>query len=296
MKPNREFKSGFAALVGRPNVGKSSLLNTFVGQKLTITSEKPQTTRAQFRGILTGADFQIIWVDTPGIHHSFHKLGDQMNLKARTALEGVDLALWVLDAGTGLTEADRKIAVEIAGVKVPVFIVWNKSDLNKNPAQLESPVGFQRVFQVSARTGAGIATLLQAVTTQLPEGPLYYPPELVTDQPERLIAGELIREEILKFTEDEVPHSIAVQVERMEERANGAVYIEALIYVERDSQKGIVIGAGGERLKKIGQAARMSIEAMLDTKVFLNLWVKIRKDWRNNPAALREFGYLDGER
>lgn len=291
---NASFKSGFVALVGRPNVGKSSLMNTFVGQKVTIISDKPQTTRNQIRGILTGTEYQIIWMDTPGIHKPLHKLGVKMNDAARSAVGSVDLVLWVLDAGQGYTKADQYIAQELAGLKVPVMVVWNKLDLLEGELEKEIS-GFSEVYQVSAQTGAGINELLDAVVARLPEGPSYYPEDMVTDHPERYIVGELIREQLLKHTEEEIPHSVAVQVETMKERDNGMIFIEALIYVERDSQKGIVIGAKGERLKEIGREARENIEALLDAKVFLNLWVKVRKNWRNNLNSLKEFGYNDEE-
>lgn len=293
MKHN--FKSGFVGLIGRPNVGKSSLVNTFVGQKITITSDKPQTTRNQLKGILTGKDYQIIWLDTPGIHRPFHKLGSEMNERTRTAIHSVDLVIWVLDAGTGFTAADRHIARDLERLEIPVLVVWNKIDIQNDTSAIITPEGYEKVFTVSAVTREGIEELLQAVVSQLPNGPLYYPPDMVTDHPERFIVAELIREQILRFTDEEVPHSIAVQIEQMKERVNGDTFIEALIYVERDSQKGIIIGAKGERLKNIGQDARISIESLLDTKVFLTLWVKVRKNWRNNQASLREFGYTEDQ-
>lgn len=292
---NKTFKSGFVALIGRPNVGKSSLMNTFVGEKITITSDKPQTTRNQIRGILSGAGYQIIWLDTPGIHKAQHKLGDKMNETAKAALGSVDVALWVLDAAKGYTPADKYIAAELLQAEVPVIVVWNKTDLIDDQAHLEPVAGFETMFAVSAHTGEGIEPLLHAIVQLLPEGPAYYPEDMVTDHPERYIVGELVREQLLKYTNDEVPYSVAVQVEQMEERPDGRFFIDAVIFVERDSQKGIIIGAKGERLKNIGQAARENIESLLDTKVFLNLWVKVRKNWRDNLAALNEFGYGDEE-
>ncbi len=291
MKPN--FKSGFVALIGRPNVGKSSLMNTFVGQKVTIISDKPQTTRNQIRGILTGENYQIVWLDTPGIHKPLHKLGTKMNEKAKAALSSVDLVLWVLDAGRGYTAGDEKIAAELAACDVPVLLVWNKMDLLEKNAELPQVAGFDRVFRVSAQTGEGIDHLLETIIGILPEGPAYYPEDMVTDHPERYIVAELIREQLLIHTEDEVPHSVAVQVNEMKERDNGKIYIDAVIYVERASQKGIVIGAKGDRLKAIGRDARQAIEALLDAPEFLNLWEKVRKNWRNNLFFLNEFGYGD---
>lgn len=290
---NYKTKSGFVALVGRPNVGKSSLMNTFVGQKITIISDKPQTTRNQLRGILTDRDYQIIWLDTPGLHRPLHKLGTEMNEKAKSALKSVDIVFWVLDASKGLTAADEIIAQDIRKVDIPVMVVWNKIDLNKDLASLPKIDGFDKVYHVSAHTRQGVSELLAATVSQLPPGPFYYPPDMITDHPERFIVGELIREQVLMYTDEEVPHSIAIQIEQMKERSNGGFYIDAIIYVERDSQKGIIIGSKGERLKKIGQGARQSIEDLLDTKVYLNLWVKVRKNWRNHSGSLREFGYLD---
>lgn len=290
-KDKKSFKSGFVALAGRPNVGKSSMLNAFLGQKLVITSDKPQTTRKTLRGILTGPDYQIIWLDTPGLHRPQHELGNRMITSAKSALSGADLILWVLDATAGLTAADLKAAATLREAGSPVLVVWNKMDrLDAGSSTPELP-GFPRVYHVSAATGAGLDQLLAAIVAALPEGPQYYSPELMTDHPERFIIAELIREQVLTLTEDEVPHSVAVQVESVKERSSGLTVVEAVIYVERDSQKGIIIGAGGRRLKTIGREARLNIEKLLDGPVFLSLWVKVRKNWRNDPAALKEFGY-----
>jgi GTP-binding protein Era len=290
---NQEYKSGFAALVGRPNVGKSSLLNAFIGQKLMITSEKPQTTRNQLRGILTTGGYQIIWIDTPGLHHPQHLLGNQMVQNAFGALAGVDLILWILDADLGLTPGDLKVVESLRKYDLPVFAVWNKIDLV--PASWRRPPipGFDRVFEVSAVTQKGLPELLQEIVALLPPGPQYYPPDAITDHPEKFIVAEFIREQVLQYTKDEIPHSVAVQVEQMKERPDGRIFIEAVIFVERDSQKGILIGAGGQRLKQIGAAARLNIEQLLNAATFLSLWVKVRKNWRNNEAALKEFGYWE---
>jgi GTP-binding protein Era len=288
-------KSGFVALVGRPNVGKSSLLNTLIGQKITITSEKPQTTRNQLRGILTGDHYQIIWMDTPGLHRPLHRLGTQMVEQTWNTLKNVDLALWMLDASAGYTPADQKVAARLAEAGAPIYVVWNKIDLIEPGTALPEIPDFNRVFQLSAHSGQGVAELLAAVVATLPEGPFYYPPDQVADHPERFIVAELIREQVLKYTEDEVPHSVAVIVEQLKERAGGKVYIEAHIYVERDSQKGIIIGANGARLKKIGAAARPLIEELLNAPVYLDLWVKVRKNWRNQEKDLKEFGYWENQ-
>lgn len=294
-KDKKTFKSGFVVLAGRPNVGKSSMLNAFLGQKLMITSDKPQTTRNTLRGILTGPDYQIIWLDTPGLHRPQHELGNRMITAAQSALTEADLILWVLDAAAGLTAADLKVATTIREAGPPVLAVWNKMDqLAAGTSTPELP-GFPKIYHVSAVSGAGLDQLLAVIITALPEGPQYYSPELVTDHPERFIIAELIREQVLNMTEDEVPHSVAVQVEAVKERAAGPTVVEAVIYVERDSQKGIIIGAGGRRLKAIGREARLNIEKMLDGPVFLSLWVKVRKNWRNDPAALKEFGYVKEE-
>lgn len=288
------FKSGFVALVGRPNVGKSTLLNRIIGQKITITSDKPQTTRNQLRGILTGSDYQIIWVDTPGLHRPLHHLGEKMVKAAQTALAHVDLVLWILDADAGFRPADRKVAELLNSVKQPLFVVWNKIDLISPDQELQidqEGIRARKIFRVSAQSGVGIPELIDSLIIQLPPGPAYYPPEMITDHPERFIIAEYIREQVLNHTEEEVPHSVAVQIEDFKKRPNGQVYIEATIYVERDSQKGIIIGAKGSRLKAIGAGARVEIEQLIDSPVYLNLWVKVRKNWRNSEKTLQEFGY-----
>lgn len=285
------FKSGFVALAGRPNVGKSSLLNAFLDQKLMITSDKPQTTRNTLRGILTGPDYQIVWLDTPGLHRPQHELGNRMITAAKEALTEADLILWILDAAMGLTAADHKVAATIREAGPPVLAVWNKIDKLATGTSMPDLPGFSRIFQVSATSGAGLSELLTEIVAALPEGPQYYSAELMTDHPERFIIAELIREQVLVATEAEVPHSVAVQVEKVKEQTAGPTVVEAVIYVERDSQKGIIIGAGGKRLKAIGKEARVNIEKLLGGPVFLSLWVKVRKNWRNDPAALKEFGY-----
>ena len=291
---SEHFKSGFIAFAGRPNAGKSSLLNAFIGQKIVITSEKPQTTRNQIRGITTGPNYQIIWIDTPGLHQPLHRLGEQMVRAAREAFSGADLILWVLDASQGLADSDLEVAKILKENSVPVFVVWNKIDLQPAGLLPEIP-GFSKTFRVSAVTGEGLSSLQDAVAAALPEGPQYYPEDMVTDHPEQFIIAEFIREQVINHTQEEIPHSVAVQIEQMKERNNGTMYVEAIIYIERDSQKGIIIGAGGERLKQIGSAARKDIEELLQISVFLNLWVKVSKKWRNNDSALKEFGYWEEE-
>ena len=289
-----DYRSGFVALIGRPNVGKSTLLNKIVGQKITITSDKPQTTRDQLRGILSGPNYQIIWVDTPGLHKPLHHLGEQLVKTAQKVLSQVDLVLWILDAEAGFRPADQKVAQLISTIGQPLFVVWNKIDLIKPDKELRlgcEGIDVRKILHVSAQSGVGIPELIAAVVAELPYGPSYYPPEMITDHPEQFITAEYIREQVLNQTEAEVPHSVAVRIEEFKKRPNGQVYIEAIIYVERDSQKGIIIGAKGGRLKAIGAAARVEIEQLLDSPVYLNLWVKVRKNWRNSERILQEFGY-----
>lgn len=289
-----DYRSGFVALVGRPNVGKSTLLNKIIGQKISITSDKPQTTRDQLRGILSGPNYQIIWVDTPGLHKPLHHLGEQMVKTAQKTLLNVDLILWVLDAETGFKPADHKVAQILSAIEQRIFAVWNKIDLCDSVQEFQFGEANPRVlktFEVSAKSGAGVPELIREVAAQLPPGPAFYPPEMITDHPEQFIIAEYIREKVLDQTEDEIPHSIAVRIEDYKTRPNGQVFIEATIYVERDSQKGIIIGAKGKRLKTVGSAARVEIEKLLDAPVYLNLWVKVRKNWRNSNKILRELGY-----
>jgi GTP-binding protein Era len=289
-----DYRSGFVALVGRPNVGKSTLLNKIIGQKISITSDKPQTTRDQLRGILSGPNYQIIWVDTPGLHKPLHHLGEQMVKTAQKTLLNVDLILWVLDAETGFKPADHKVAQILSAIEQRIFAVWNKIDLCDSVQEFQFGDANPRVlktFEVSAKSGAGIPELIREVVAQLPPGPAFYPPEMITDHPEQFIIAEYIREKVLDQTEEEIPHSIAVRIEDYKTRPNGQVFIEATIYVERDSQKGIIIGAKGKRLKTVGSAARVEIEKLLDAPVYLNLWVKVRKNWRNSNKILRELGY-----
>lgn len=289
-----DYRSGFVALVGRPNVGKSTLLNKIIGQKISITSDKPQTTRDQLRGILSGPNYQIIWVDTPGLHKPLHHLGEQMVKTAQKTLLNVDLILWVLDAETGFKPADHKVAQILSAIEQRIFAVWNKIDLCDSVQEFQFGDANPRVlktFEVSAKSGAGVPELIREVVAQLPPGPAFYPPEMITDHPEQFIIAEYIREKVLDQTEEEIPHSIAVRIEDYKTRPNGQVFIEATIYVERDSQKGIIIGAKGKRLKTVGSAARVEIEKLLDAPVYLNLWVKVRKNWRNSNKILRELGY-----
>lgn len=295
MKPG--FKSGFAAIIGRPNVGKSTLLNQVIGQKVAIMSDKPQTTRNKIHGVYTTEDMQIVFLDTPGIHKPFSKLGDYMVKAAVSALEEVDVVLFLIDVTEELGGGDRFIAERLKSVSTPVILVMNKIDKVHPEALL--PVieqyrklhDFAEVVPVSALLGNNVNTLLDQLAKYLDEGPMYYPADQVTDHPEQFVCAELIREKILQLTRDEVPHSVAVEIESMGTGDNGVVNIGAVIYVERDSQKGIIIGKQGAMLREIGKLARQDMERLLGSKIFLELWVKVKKDWRNREAVLKSLGF-----
>lgn len=296
---SEKFRSGFAALVGRPNVGKSTILNRLIGQKIAIISDKPQTTRNKIRCVLTTDEAQVIFLDTPGIHKPKHKLGEFMNQEAQGAFGEVDLILYVVDAAGGLGGGDQFIIERLKTVKTPVMLVINKIDQVKKEdilpliTRFQQEMNFAEVVPVSALEGDNTDRLLEVLTRYMPEGPKYYPDDMVTDHPERFIVAELIREKVLHLTRDEIPHAIAVDVEEMEERKNDNVFIKAVIYVERDSQKGIIVGNKGQMLKNIGQLARGDIENLLGSKVYLDLWVKVKKDWRNREGTLRNFGFTN---
>ncbi len=295
--PPPGFKSGFAAIVGRPNVGKSTLLNQLIGQKIAITSPVAQTTRNRLRGILTTEAAQIILVDTPGIHKPHHELGRVLVKNARLAIDAVDLVLFVVDSSSPAGGGDRYIADLLAKTSVPVILGLNKADsqpaesdaLDASYRQLAGP-GHWELVKFSALTGAGVDELLAQAIARLEPGPYYYPPDLVTDQPERFIIGELIREQILLHTRQEVPHSVAIAIERLEEQPK-LTYVSAAIAVERSSQKGILIGKGGAMLKTIGSAARQQIQKLIAGKVHLELFVKVEAQWRQSRRQLAEFGY-----
>jgi len=297
----KKYKSGFVAVIGRPNVGKSTLLNHLVGQKIAIVSDTPQTTRNRILGILTLPDAQILFLDTPGIHKPQHKLGEYMVKSARSALREVDLILFVSDVTESVGPGERFILDMLEGETAPVVLVLNKVDLM--PKEKLLPIitrysgfrNFAAVVPVSALTGDNTDRLLSVIKEALPEGPQYYPEDEITDQPERVVAAELIREKIFRLTREEIPHSTAVEVEEMKTRPNGDVFLRATIYVERDSQKGIIIGGGGSMLKEIGQQARIEMENIFGSRFFVDLWVKVKKDWRNKDGSLRMFGYDDRE-
>ncbi len=292
-------RSGFVAVIGRPNVGKSTLMNQLLGHKVAIVSPRPQTTRTCIRGILTRPDAQIIFVDTPGLHKPLHKLGEVMVAAAASAIPDADVVLFVVDVSVMLTEEDQMIARMIRQrTSNPVILVLNKMDLllpeRVKPhteaywALVPDHAGWMMTIATEA---VNLDKLLDMVIAHLPEGPRYYPGDLITDQTEREIAAELIREQVLRFTREEVPHSVAVVVEEYKERETGGVYIAATIYVEKESQKGILIGAGGQMLRRIGTAAREEIERMVGGKVYLDLWVKVSKNWRRDLQRVRRMGY-----
>ena len=294
---SESYTSGFVSVIGRPNVGKSTLVNSLIGQKIAIMSDKPQTTRNKILCVLTLSDSQILFIDTPGIHKPKHKLGEYMVRQAEATLKEVDVILFVVDATEEMGAGEKYILERLAAVKTPVILIVNKIDLIQKEKLLpiidnyRAHYQFAAVVPVSAIRKENLAGLVDEIKGRLLPGPQYYPDDMVTDQPERLIVAELVREKVLTLTREEIPHAIAVDIEEMVKRSNEDVYIRAVIYVERDSQKGIVIGAGGVLLKEIGKLARTDIENLLGSKVFLDLWVKVKKDWRNRDGLLRSFGY-----
>ncbi len=308
-----DFKSGFIAVIGRPNVGKSTLINALIGQKVVIMSDKPQTTRNKILCILTRDNLQAVFVDTPGIHKPLDKLGEFMVKAAQNTLREVDLIMFVVDTSAKIGSGEKYIMRRLLATNKPVILIMNKIDLMTKDSILplideyqnaykevareeqedESKASFAAVIPISAQNCENLDKILAEIEKYLPQGPKYYPDDMVTDQPERLVAAELIREKVLRSTKDEVPHAIAVEVEEMATRKNGDVYIRAVIYVERDSQKRIVIGAKGALLKHIGSDARCDIQNLLGSKVYLDLWVKVKKDWRDRTGALKEFGFKD---
>ncbi len=299
---NTSLHSGFVAVAGRPNVGKSTLINALVGQKIAAVSPKPQTTRKRQLGILTTERGQMIFVDTPGIHKPLHKLGRALNEEARQALADADVVLFVVDGSQPPTAEDALVARHIRDLapQRPVLMALNKADLVPGDRRSEQEALFQTLLPqaerlwISALTGEHLLSLRNRLFALLPEGPLYYDPDQVTDLYERDIAADLIREAALQHLRDEVPHSIAVRVDEYKERDNGVIYIAATLFVERESQKGIVIGRKGAMLKQIGITARQAIEAMTGRRVYLELRVKVRKNWRNDEAFLRQFGFAAG--
>lgn len=292
-------KSGFIAVIGRPNVGKSTLINHLIGQKVAIMSDKPQTTRNRILCVLTRDDAQIVFIDTPGIHKPKHKLGEHMVRAAEGALQEVDAIFFVVDATEKLGPGERFILERLAATKRPVILAVNKLDLIEKAQVLPILENYAKAYPfaaqvpISAQEGTNLDGLLAEGMKYLPEGPFYYPDDMITDQPERLIIAELVREKALQLTHDEVPHAILAEVEEMKTRKNGDIYVRVTLYVERESQKGILIGKNGSLLKTIGARARADIEALLGSKTFLDLWVKVKKDWRDRENVLRSFGFQD---
>ena len=291
-------KSGFVTLIGRPNVGKSTLMNHLIGQKIAITSDKPQTTRNRIQTVYTDERGQIIFLDTPGIHKAKNKLGEYMVNVAEHTLKEVDLILWLVEPSTFIGAGERHIAEQLQGVKTPVILVINKTDTVKNQEDILTFINaykdicnFAEIVPVSALRDKNTDTLLEQLFKYLPYGPQFYDEDTVTDQPMRQIAAELIREKALRLLDEEIPHGIAVTIEKMSARPNGIMDVEATIICERDSHKGIIIGKGGAMLKRIGSAARRELEAMLETKVNLQIWVKVRKEWRDTELLMKNYGY-----
>lgn len=291
-------KSGFVALIGRPNVGKSTLMNHIIGQKIAITSNKPQTTRNKIQTVYTDERGQIIFLDTPGIHKAKNKLGEYMVNVAERTLKDVDVILWLVEASDYIGAGEQHILEVLSEIKKPVILAINKMDALKNQDEVllimekfSKLRDFTEIVPVSALKGVNTGELLKVLYQYLPEGPLYYDEDTVTDQPMRQIAAELIREKALRLLKDEIPHGIAVEIDKMSTRKGGLTDIEATIICERDSHKGIVIGKGGAMLKRIGTAARKDIEDMMEGQVNLKLWVKVRKEWRDSDIQMKNFGY-----
>lgn len=300
MKENPSFKSGFVTLIGRPNVGKSTLMNRLIGQKIAITSKKPQTTRNRIQTVLTTEEGQIVFLDTPGIHKAKNKLGDYMVNVAERTMEEVDVILWLVEPTDYIGAGEKHIIEQLKKTKTPVILVINKTDTVKKDEifsfidTYRKELDFQEIVPVSALKGENTDELVKCIFKYLPYGPAFYDEDTVTDQPMRQITAELIREKALRLLEDEIPHGIAVCIESMKEKGN-ICHIEATIICERESHKGIIIGKGGQMLKKIGSAARPEIEEMLEMQVNLQLWVKVKKDWRDSDFLLKNFGYNQKE-
>jgi GTP-binding protein Era len=291
-----DHRSGFVAVIGRPNVGKSTLMNYYLGQKVAIVSPRPQTTRQRLLGILTRPDAQVIFVDTPGIHRPLDKLGEYMAETTRRAIVDADVVLWLVDLADTPGRQDREIATWL--VEAPqVILALNKMDLvppdelSVRAESYHALVPAAEWLPIAATTGEGCVRLLQSIIASLPLGPRYFPEEQITDQQERFIVAELVREQVLTYLYEEVPHAVAVMVEEFKERRADLMYISATVYVERETQKGILIGKGGQMLRTIGAAARGQIEELLQARVYLELWVKVRKNWRKDEKELRRLGY-----
>ena len=294
------FKSGFVSIVGRPNVGKSTLMNNVVGEKIAIMSDKPQTTRNTIQAVYTDEKCQIVFLDTPGIHKPKNKLGEFMVKSATDAFKNVDLVLFVVDDSKKIGPGDRKIIEDLKRIKTPVVLVLNKID-KLEEAELFDLMNlyskedlFKEIVPISALKGRNISELLKVIEKYLEEGPKYFPDYMITDQPERVLVSELIREKVLHYLDDEVPHGVAVEIEKMKARKDkDIVDISAVIYCERESHKGIIIGKNGRKLKGIGKSAREDMEFLLGSKINLQLWVKVKENWRNLQNYISDFGYND---
>ena len=298
MENNANYKSGFVALIGRPNVGKSTLMNHLIGQKIAITSKKPQTTRNRIQTVYTCDEGQIVFLDTPGIHKAKNKLGEYMVNVAENTLKEVDVILWLVEPTTFIGAGERHIAEQLSKIKTPVILVINKIDTVKSKEEIltfiaayKDILNFAEIIPVSALKEVNIEDVKSSIFKYLPAGPQFYDEDTVTDQPMRQIAAELIREKALRMLDDEIPHGIAVVIDQMKERPNGIIDVDATIVCERDSHKGIIIGKAGSMLKRIGTAARMEIENLMDTKVNLKLWVKVRREWRDSDMYMKNYGY-----
>lgn len=296
-----EYKSGFVTIIGRPNVGKSTFVNRVIGHKIAIMSDKAQTTRNKIQGVMTQRDAQIVFLDTPGIHKPKHKLGDYMMKVAKNTLSEIDAVMFMVNVNEEIGRGDEYIMEMLKTVKTPVFLVLNKIDLVHPDAlmprieQYQRYMDFAEIIPISALEGHNVDHFINVLKSYLPEGPQYYPDGQISDHPEQFVVSELIREKILQTTSEEIPHAIGVNVERMTQESEDRVHIEAVIYVERDSQKGIVIGKGGKKLKEVGKRARLDIEHLLGSKVYLDLWVKVQKDWRNKSSFIKQMGYVEDE-
>lgn len=296
-----EYKSGFVSIIGRPNVGKSTFVNRVIGHKIAIMSDKAQTTRNKIQGVMTRDDAQIIFIDTPGIHKPKHKLGDYMMRVAKNTLSEIDAIMFMVNVNEDIGRGDEYIMEMLKNVKTPIFLVLNKIDLVHPDTlmpkieQYQSYMDFTDIIPISALEGLNVDHFIDVLKSFLPEGPKYYPDNQISDHPEQFVVSEIIREKILHLTSEEIPHAIGVNVDRMIKEDEDRVRIEATIYVERDSQKGIVIGKGGKKLKEVGKRARRDIEMLLGSKVYLELWVKVQRDWRNKVNFIRQIGYVEDQ-
>ncbi|PTK53313.1 GTPase Era [Staphylococcus haemolyticus] len=296
-----EHKSGFVSIIGRPNVGKSTFMNRVIGHKIAIMSDKAQTTRNKIQGVMTRNDAQIIFLDTPGIHKPKHKLGDYMMRVAKNTLSEIDAIMFMVNVNEEIGRGDEYIMEMLKNVKTPVFLVLNKIDLVHPDAlmprieQYQKYMDFTEIVPISALEGLNVDHFIDVLKTYLPGGPKYYPDDQISDHPEQFVVSEIIREKILHLTSEEIPHAIGVNVDRMIKENDERVRVEATIFVERDSQKGIVIGKGGKKLKEVGKRARHDIEMLLGSKVYLELWVKVQKDWRNKVNFIRQMGYIEDQ-